>query len=111
MPGRSRVREAWLQRASAPETPTLATLLSGAQAPDPPALRTTVDPRVWCWTWMRFLCDEERRTPDFDPRWALIPERYAVGWLTRGDEEKARAFALEGLDRAALERAWLASLK
>jgi hypothetical protein len=62
------------------------------------------------WTWMRFLCDPELRGPDFDPRWALIPERYAVGWVAHKDEAKARAFAFEGLDMAALERAWRASL-
>jgi hypothetical protein len=59
---------------------------------------------------MRFLLDEELRVPEFDPRWAKIPERYAVGWVAHRDEAKARAFAFEGLDMAALERAWRASL-
>ncbi len=68
------------------------------------------DLRLVAWSWMRFLCDEERRGPDFDPRWAGIPERYAVGWVAHKDEVKARAFAFEGLDLAALERAWRASL-
>jgi len=59
---------------------------------------------------MRFLCDETLRKPEFDPRWARIPERYAVGWFELKDEAKARAFAFEGIDGVALERAWRASL-
>jgi hypothetical protein len=81
---------------------------SGARAT--PSSGVYPDPRLASWTFMRFLCDEGFHAPEFDLRWARIPERYAVGWLNFRDEPQAREFALEGLDRAALERAWRASL-
>jgi hypothetical protein len=68
------------------------------------------DRRLVAWTFMRFLCDERLHGPDFDPRWAKVHERYAVGSVTLEDEAKARDFAFEGLDLAVLERAWRASL-
>jgi hypothetical protein len=69
------------------------------------------DFRLVAWSLARFLLDEELHGPDFDARWAKIPERYAVGWVTLKDDEKARSIAFEGLDRVALERAWHASLR
>jgi hypothetical protein len=66
--------------------------------------------RLVAWTLMRVLCDETLRTPEFDARWAKVPERYASGWIRYREEVMAREFAFEGVDRAALEKAWRASL-
>jgi hypothetical protein len=103
-------REERLRRAEFDPRMTFDELLGSASRDLPPASGICPDPRLASWTFMRFLCDEAFHGPGFDARWARIPERYAVGWLDFRDEPKAREFALEGLDRVALERAWRASL-
>lgn len=69
-----------------------------------------VELRSAAWSLMRFLCDEEGRGADFDPRWARIPQRCAVASMRFADEEHARFFAFEGVDRAVLEAAWMSGL-
>lgn len=104
------VRASGLPAGDLARWPTLEELLSAPQGDWLRHLSAAPDRRFVAWTWMRFLCDETLRGQDFDPRWALIPERYAIGWFALKDEARARAFAFEGLDRAALERAWRASV-
>ncbi|MCY3000968.1 MAG: hypothetical protein NTV21_04115 [Planctomycetota bacterium] len=48
------------------------------------------------------------KTDGFQPRWADIPRLYWTEWKSSHDPAIATKLALEGVDLAALERAWLA---